>query len=258
MIPTTFRTDDGSRWGAGKGANLEAEEVDRNFWELKSAVEDLIANPPSPVQIASFNVVGIGFTITLTNGNVVGPLPLPVLAWRWRADWLPSAPYAQLDVFIVAHVGVFLVLLAHTSDTMFDPDAEDLSSNPLYQKLFALVPPPPQPLYFSWLGVPGTSAARSLVVPFGGTVLVPVFAFAGTQATADAVFQVNVISGGTTTVTGVGTIQFFASPTENTANFNQDSPPLVLLGNDVLQLVAPGSPDGTLADVSFSLLLQPT
>ncbi len=84
MISTTFRTNDPTRWGTGKGANVTAEEVDRNFWEMKIAVEDLIANPASPVQIAAFNVIGTSMTIQMTNGNVVGPLPLPVLSWRWR------------------------------------------------------------------------------------------------------------------------------------------------------------------------------
>jgi hypothetical protein len=162
-----------------------------------------------------------------------------------------------LVVVLVADVGVFLVLIDHTSAATFDPDAVDLDSgNPLYRKLFALVPRGPTPLFYTFAGVPAASATQNLVLPFGGTILVPVYCFLGTQATADAIFTVKVISAGTPTT--VGTIEVFASSTPNSANFNQTTPPITLLSNDVLQLVAPASPDATLANLSLTLLIQPT
>jgi hypothetical protein len=141
MISTTFRTDDAERWGFGKGFNLEAAEVDRNFWELKTALESAIADPPAPVEIAGFTIVGGGLLITMTSGSTVGPLPFPVLSWRWRGDWLPNVPYAQLDAFAVAGVGLFIVLLDHTAAMTFDAAAIDGMSRPLYRQLIEVRTP---------------------------------------------------------------------------------------------------------------------
>lgn len=135
-VPINWVTSDFERWGVGLQRLLDAFEIDRNFWELKSALEFVIEHPPSPVEIVSFTVSGLGMSITMSSGSVIGPLPLPILAWRWRDVWLPSVPYAPLDVFQVVGVGIFLVLIDHTSDSTFDPDARDLSNNPLYRPLF--------------------------------------------------------------------------------------------------------------------------
>jgi hypothetical protein len=136
-VSITFRTDDASRWGFGQSFDLEPQQVDGNFFELKTAVEDLQANPPQPVQIASFTVSGSGILITMSDGSTVGPLPLPILAWRWRDAWMPFVPYAPLDVFQVAGVGIFLVLQEHAAAASFDP-AATAGGQALYQALFGI------------------------------------------------------------------------------------------------------------------------
>ncbi len=138
-VPITFYGDDFERWGTGTHTLVKGTEVDRNFWELKAAIEDLIENPPSPIQIASFTVAGATFSIHMTNGNIVGPMPLPVLTWRWRDAWTPTTPYLVLDVFSVEGVGIFLVLIDHTSAGSFDPNALS-GGDPLYRQLFGWEP----------------------------------------------------------------------------------------------------------------------
>jgi len=109
-------------WGAGKGSNLQPTEVDNNFWSIAEAILDLQSNPALPVGIESITVSGTQMTITLTDGTVMGPFTLPVLTFRWRGEWVPFAVYAELDVFTVLNVGIFMALLDHSSGAEFDPD----------------------------------------------------------------------------------------------------------------------------------------
>ncbi|HEY1412396.1 MAG TPA: hypothetical protein VGF36_09650 [Rhodopila sp.] len=118
MDPLVFRTL--GAWGAGKGANLLAGEVDSNFWALAQAIFDLQNDPAVPNGIATITVSGTQMTIVLHDGTVLGPYTLPVLTFRWRDEWTPSTPYAVLDVFKVTNVGIYMVQIAHTSGTTFD------------------------------------------------------------------------------------------------------------------------------------------
>src|SRR5262245_59101822 len=88
-------------WGAGKGANLTAPEIDGNFWSLAQAIYDLENNPQVPNGIAAITVSGTTMTITLHDGTVMGPYELPVLTFRWRGEWQPTTAYAVLDVVTV-------------------------------------------------------------------------------------------------------------------------------------------------------------
>jgi len=108
-------------WGPGKGTNLAPAEVDNNFWSLVQAIVDLQNDPSQPVGIASISVSGTQMTITLTDGTVMGPFTLPVLTFRWRGEWQPDTAYAELDVFSVTDTGIFMVLVDHTSGSVFDP-----------------------------------------------------------------------------------------------------------------------------------------
>jgi hypothetical protein len=136
-------------WGAGKGANLEAVEVDNNFWSLAEAIINLQNNPAPPTGIASITVAGTQMTITLTDGTVMGPFTLPVLTFRWRGEFSAGTLYSVLDVFTVSsgnpdvdparpEYGIFLVNIAGSWD-VFDPGATDDSGNPLYTWLFGSV-----------------------------------------------------------------------------------------------------------------------
>jgi len=136
-------------WGAGKGANLEANEVDSNFWSLAEAIINLQNNPAPVTGIASITVAGTQMTITLTDGTVMGPFTLPVLTFRWRGEFSSGTAYATLDVFTVStgnpfvdpatvRYGIFLVNIAG-SWTTFEPDAVDGSGNPVFTQLFGSV-----------------------------------------------------------------------------------------------------------------------
>lgn len=120
MVDLTFRSV--GPWGPGKGANLQASEVDNNFWELATAVLNLQNNPALPNGIAAISVSGTQMTITLENGDVMGPYTIPVLVMRWRDEWLPDTPYVTLDVFKVTNSGIFLVQKDFVSNTFFEPD----------------------------------------------------------------------------------------------------------------------------------------
>jgi hypothetical protein len=144
----TFRTL--GAWGAGKGANLEASEVDTNFWNLAQAIFDLQASPAVPNGIATITVSGTQMTITLHDGTVLGPYTLPVLTFRWRGEYAGDAIYAELDVVTVSHgnlwidpatvrYGIFMLNVAGTWGT-FEPDEIDGSSgHPVYIQLFGAV-----------------------------------------------------------------------------------------------------------------------
>ena len=115
-----FRTD--GAWGPGKGANLQAAEVDANFWSVATEILNLQDNPALPTGIQSITISGTQMTITLTDGSVMGPYTIPVLVMRWRDEWQPQTPYVQLDVFKRTDQGIYLVQLDHVSGDTFDPN----------------------------------------------------------------------------------------------------------------------------------------
>ena len=135
MVDITYRTL--GPWGSGKGANLQPSEVDANFYSLAQAIVNIQDNPEEPNGIYSITVSGTQMTITLNDGTILGPYTLPVLTFRWRGEWQSTATYAQLDVFTVANVGIFMVQIAHTGDgSPFDPDRVDDAGTPYFLWMF--------------------------------------------------------------------------------------------------------------------------
>lgn len=134
MDPIVFRTL--GPWGAGKGANLLPGEVDSNFWALAQSIFDLQNNPAVPNGIAAIAVDGTQMTITLHDGQVLGPYTLPVLTFRWRDEWLPSTIYGALDVVKVTDVGIFFCEVQHTSGATFDPALTLDGTNLVWLMLF--------------------------------------------------------------------------------------------------------------------------
>jgi carbohydrate binding protein with CBM5/12 domain len=124
-------------WGAGKGANLVAAEVDGNFYDLATrvtGVEDAI--PEAAVGIKSFEVAGNTFYVHMTDGTIQGPFVLPQQAWNFRGPWLPNTNYSKNDV--VTYNGVtYMVLINHMSAAAFDPGVTDGAGNPVYGVLLA-------------------------------------------------------------------------------------------------------------------------
>jgi hypothetical protein len=137
MVDITYRTI--GAWGAGKGANLQASEVDNNFWSVALAINAIIDDPPAANGIGAISVSGTQMTIVLNDGQVMGPFTLPVLTFRWRGEWTEGTPYAQLDVFKVTDVGIFMVVIPFTSTNVFDPNEVDGSGDNVLLQLFGSV-----------------------------------------------------------------------------------------------------------------------
>lgn len=142
----TYRTNDPTGRWTGKGSNLTAVEVDGNIYELRSAIDDLIASPPVAVSVASVSQSSdkTQFTFNLTDGETIGPFTLPVLEPRWRDQWEPDTLYEVLDIFQVVGVGLFSVTANHTSGSTFSLTATT-GSPPVavYKQWFAFSGNPP-------------------------------------------------------------------------------------------------------------------
>lgn len=134
-----FKNDD-TRWGSGAGAGvggkLTSLQGDENNYEFLTRILAL-ETADGPVSIASIEVGSTGNTITvnLTDGSTAGPFALPMAMINPRGEWQPDTQYHYLDLINVRAMGVYLVLVEHTSDTEFDPEATDgtTDNNPLYQ-----------------------------------------------------------------------------------------------------------------------------
>lgn len=136
----TFRTTDSLRWGPGQGSNLTATEIDINFWVLLSAVQSLQAAANTNAGIDHLVIANNQLFVHLTNHFVLGPYTLPVAQWNFRGDWRPSTAYDAFDV-VTDSRSVYLVLLAHVSNSLFSPNASDGIGHNWYGLLLQAAPP---------------------------------------------------------------------------------------------------------------------
>lgn len=128
----TYRTDDGTRWGTGQDSDLDAAQVDVNFYTLWAAMTAIEDHQEHVAQIASLHAIGNQLFVTLTDNSVIGPITIPTSQWRFRKDgWLPLTAYAAFDVFN-RNGATYLVLIAHTSAATFSPTATDGATHDLY------------------------------------------------------------------------------------------------------------------------------
>lgn len=157
-----FRTD--GLWGTGKGSRLTKEEVDGNFYSVDQRLTSIEDSPPEAVSIASIDVTSSMMTITMTDSSQFGPFVLPTATWRATGAWVASRNYAAFD--IVTNAGsVYLVLLTHTADTTFDPNA-DQGSGFLYSLMLAK-PSQPYDIFMSYnasIPVSGVLLAQAVSV----------------------------------------------------------------------------------------------
>lgn len=114
----TYRTD--GDWGVGKGSDLDAVEIDENFYDLDTRIQTLIDNPPEGVGIDHFVIDGTLLTIVMTDATEHGPFVLPVAQWRWTGEWLPDTTYFVGDI-IQNESNIYFVRVQHVSADEFDP-----------------------------------------------------------------------------------------------------------------------------------------
>lgn len=120
-----------------KGSNLTPDEVDANFLELRTDLDDFIANPPTADSVVSVTQSGFDLTFHTTLGSDLGPLTMPVVQFRWRGEWQPLTLYDGADMFSVSGVGLFTVMEDHTSAATFDAAATGGSpAVALYNQIF--------------------------------------------------------------------------------------------------------------------------
>lgn len=146
----TYRTTDGTRWGAGKGSRLTPTEVDINFWDIIQRVITLETDmPDAAASIDFFEVVGTQFYVHMINDtSVLGPYDLPQFDLNETGEWQASFSYAVNDVFTI-NGGVYRVPTAHVSGLTFDAGANDGMGNDYYKL---------------WIQTPGNA------IPTGGAV----------------------------------------------------------------------------------------
>src|SRR5262245_4616502 len=94
----TYRTDDMSKWGFGKGSDLDAVEIDLNFWDLDLRVATMEAAGVGK-QIDYISSSSGALFVHYTDHTIDGPFPMPVSAFKWRGLWQPSTAYALYDIF---------------------------------------------------------------------------------------------------------------------------------------------------------------
>lgn len=129
-----FRSTDPTKWGTGQDEDLDAPDVDNNFWELMVRLVSLESTRPEPNNIASISRDGTNMIIHLDDGTPL-TVPLPVLQWRDRGAWAPNTDYSPLDVFRLEGFGIYSVMRPYHSGTDFDETAADDDSNPLLNKV---------------------------------------------------------------------------------------------------------------------------
>lgn len=136
----TFRTTDNTRWGPGQDSDLSASEIDINFWVLLTAIQALQAQSNDHAGIDHFVIAGQNLFVHLTNHFVLGPYTLPMAQWNFTYAWGPRKVYQAFDVFTEGKA-VYLVLVAHISNSLFTAGASDGLGHNYYGLLLAAPTP---------------------------------------------------------------------------------------------------------------------
>lgn len=128
----TYRTDDLTKWGTGKGSNLTKVELDINFWTMIQRIVALEDRPIATGGIDYFEISGDQLYVHLVDDTrVLGPYTLPKAIFRSRGAWQPTTAYSALDTFTI-NGGLYVVNLPHNSAATFDPGANDGLGNDYY------------------------------------------------------------------------------------------------------------------------------
>lgn len=135
-MPIVYRGS--GAWGAGLGRNLTAADFDGNTWTIVQMIAGLSdGHANQGVGISNITQSGQTLTIYLTDGTTRGPFTLPSVAMAGRGLWTPSTAYAVNDV-ISYGPSAYLVLVAHTSASTFNPAANDGLGHNYYSLLLTV------------------------------------------------------------------------------------------------------------------------
>jgi hypothetical protein len=108
-------------WGAGV-TRLSKAQGNENFWQIKQAIEALVATAAAGVGISNITISGRVMTIFMTDATEYA-FTLPYATFTYRGVWQAAVSYAELDMVLVNGFGLFLVLNPHVSAGSFDPAA---------------------------------------------------------------------------------------------------------------------------------------
>lgn len=123
---------------ADKGSPLTISEGDGNLTYLDDRIDTVSALVGKSIDSITYSASAITFNLSDSSTVVV---PLPALQLNPRGEWMPSTAYSYGDLVHVVSSGLYLVLVAHTSATSFDPDATDgTTANNLLYDLFGPIP----------------------------------------------------------------------------------------------------------------------
>lgn len=239
-------------WGAGKGAQLTPDEIDSNFYELLMRVLAAEANPAHPVNIASFTISGTQFSVIMSDSTVQGPFTLPIATFKWRGKWAPATMYAPLDLFYLDDQGLYVVSVAHTSGSTFDPAIQISLVACLVQ---LLGPTTIYDMAFYYPGVPGAGLAsgsplfqfvapRACYIPASSTASDQGSVYMATPPTGNLSFAIAVNGG-----TAAGHV---IVPSGSNVGYIDLAANLALNAGDVLTFAQTSTPSG--AGLSVSML----
>lgn len=121
-MTSTYRTT--GAWGSGVGRPLTWPEQDANTFDKETRIT-AIETAGVAVGIDHITVSGDQMTIYMTDSSIQGPFTLPTAeTWNPTGAWKPATTYNALDT-VYAAGGLYLVMIDHTSDSTFDPDATE-------------------------------------------------------------------------------------------------------------------------------------
>lgn len=106
-----------------KGERITKAEYDASLRNLDERVIELETNPVQPNGINNISVTSNLMTITLDDYSTFGPFSIPVPRWHPKGVWQALTLYFALDL-IRYNGSLYQVLLTHTSDIVFDEQAD--------------------------------------------------------------------------------------------------------------------------------------
>jgi hypothetical protein len=108
-----------------KGSNLTPNEADGNFTYLNNLIASVEDNITAGRGIVDITISGNVITFHMSDSTLeTVTIPNATFAWTPKGEWQPSTLYAVNDV--VSYFGsLYLVIFAHTSQSTFDPAAND-------------------------------------------------------------------------------------------------------------------------------------